>query len=94
MVVRDKRTVTLDSGMTLTVDLARANTPAARRALMKQDAGDPYGLLRFLDMTLGSEQLDTLIASLEKDGEPGDDAALFSAVREMFDKLGADGKKS
>ena len=92
--IETKKTVTLDSNLKITVDMNRAGSPQARLALMRQDEGDPYGLLRFLKLAIGDEQLDRLIASLEKDGEPGDDAALFAAVREMFDKLGQSGKKS
>ena len=93
--IEGKKTITLDSGLTLTVDLARAATPAARRALHKNDRnGDPFGLLDFLAMTLGDAQLDALIASLAHDGEPGSDADLAAAVREMIEKLGVAGKKS
>lgn len=96
MILSEKQTVTLDSGLVITVDLNRANTPAARRALHKNDRhGDAFGLLDFLELAIGSDQLDRLIRSLEgPDGEPGTDAELAEAVREMFDKLKENGKKS
>ena len=93
--IENKKTVTLDSGLTVTVDLAAAATPEARRALHRNDRrGDPFGLLDFLVLAIGDDQLDALIASLRKDGKPGTDADLAAAVRDMVDKLGVAGKKS
>ena len=91
-----KRTVRLDCGITLTVDLGKASTPAARYALYKSDRkGDGIALFDFLELALGEEQLDRLINALRhEDGEPGTEADLAKAVKQMFTELGPEGKKS
>lgn len=95
MITRQKKEVTLESGKKYTVDLARASSPAARLGLYKNDRhGDPLGLLTFLEYALGMEQLEDLIASIGTPDDPGNDAALMEVVREIFQKLGDDGKKS
>lgn len=93
MIIRGKRQVELN-GLKLTVDLDKANTPAARFALYKNDRhGDPFGLLTFLEYALGAEQLEMVIRSVEHDGEPGTDADFIAVIQEIFKQLGPDGKK-
>ena len=96
MITRGKRTVDMGGGKQYTLDLDRANCPEARLALYRNDHyGDPLALIRFLDMTLGMEQLNRLMEDIRQpDGTPGTDAALMATVTEMFKKLGDDGKKS
>ena len=91
-----KRTVTLDCGLTLTVDLDKANTPEASLALYQNDReGNSLGMIRFLTLALGSEQRDQFVHSLEdENGNPGSWEEFAARLRELFEKLGTDGKKS
>ena len=91
-----KRTVTLDCGLTLTVDLNRANTPEASLALYKNDMeGNPLGMIQFLTLALGETQRDQCVKSLEdENGNPGSWDEFATRLRELFDKLGVEGKKS
>ena len=91
-----KKTVKLDCGLTLTVDLDKANTPEASLAIYQSDKeGNTLGLIRFLTLALGPEQRDQFVKALEdENGNPGSWDSFMKQFREMFDKLGSDGKKS
>lgn len=91
-----KKTVTLDSGLTLEIDMARAFCPEASLALYQNDReGNSLGMIHFLTLALGAAQRDRLIESLRApDGTPGSWSAMSDTILEMFTKLGSDGKKS
>lgn len=91
-----KKTIKLDCGLSLTVDLDKANTPEATLAIYQNDMeGNTIGLIRFLTLVLGPEQRDQFVKSLQdENGVPGDWGSFMAQFREMFDKLKNDGKKS
>lgn len=91
-----KKTVTLDSGLTVEVDMNHAATPEATLELYKYDQeGDALAGIRFLTLALGAAQRDRLVASIQDaDGNPGSWGDLSAAVRDLVKKLGEDGKKS
>lgn len=91
-----KKKVTLSNGLTVEVDLDKAATPEASLALYQNDAeGNTLGMIRFLTLALGAEQRDRFVHSLQdENGNPGSWSDFSGLLREMFDKLGKDGKKS
>ena len=91
-----KRTVKLDCGLELTVDLDRANTPEASLALYQNDReGNPLGMIRFLTLALGESQRDQFVKSLQdENGNPGSWEDFSERLSELFVKLKEDGKKS
>ena len=91
-----KRTVKLDCGLTLTVDLDRANTPEASLALYQNDMeGNSFGMIRFLTLALGESQRDQFVKSLQdENGNPGSWEDFTRQFQEVFEKLKEDGKKS
>lgn len=91
-----KRTVKLDCGLSVTVDLDRANTPEASLALYQNDReNNPLGMIRFLTLALGESQRDLFVKSLQdENGNPGSWDDFSARLAELFEKLKDDGKKS
>lgn len=89
------KTVTLDNGLDVTVDMDMAGTPEASLALYQHEIEhNPFGTIRFLTLALGTQQRDQFIKALQdENGNPGSWDDFNVQLRELFTKLGVLGKK-